>query len=113
MASPAKRKENDNNHENHHQQNLKGNRLLLTVLTGEVGGDEEEGRAEEGEAHPHRPLGLDLREDPGGDGGVLHLCVDQTHRGLESAQCLTLTPNPNPVSSELTLGVRVRVRARH
>lgn len=44
-------------------------------LTGEVGRDEEEGGAEEGEAHAQGPLGLDLGHDARGHRAALHLCV--------------------------------------
>lgn len=43
-------------------------------LTGEVGRDEEEGGAEEGEADAQGPLGLDVRYDACGHCGALHLC---------------------------------------
>lgn len=43
--------------------------------TGKMGGDEEERCAEEYKGHAHSSFGLDLRDDPGGDRGVLHFCA--------------------------------------
>ncbi len=40
-----------------------------------MGRDEEEGSAKKGEGDSHSPFGLDLRDDPGGDCGMLDLCV--------------------------------------
>lgn len=40
-----------------------------------MGCDEEEGSAKKGKGDSHSPFGLDLRDDPGCDCGMLHLCV--------------------------------------
>ena len=50
------------------------------LLTGKVGCDEEEGSAKKGEGDSHSPFRLDLRDDPGRDCGVLHLCVGQHNK---------------------------------
>lgn len=60
-------------------------RLLLETLdgwkvllpTGKMGCDEEERCAKEDKGHSHSSLGLDLRDDPGCDCGVLHFCAGQ------------------------------------
>lgn len=49
----------------------------LLPLTGKMGRDEEEGGAKKGEGNSHSPFGLDLRDDPGCDCGMLHFCVCQ------------------------------------
>lgn len=49
----------------------------LLSLTGKMGCDKEEGSAKKGKSDSHSPLGLDLRDDPSCDCGVLHFCVVQ------------------------------------
>lgn len=45
-----------------------------------MGSDEEEGSAKKGEGDSHSPFGLDLRDDPGCDCGMLHLCVGRQNK---------------------------------
>lgn len=63
------------------------------TLTGEVGGNEEERGAEEGQADSDSALGLDLGDDACGDRGVFHLCHGtwSQHGNFSTESCFTGT----------------------
>lgn len=49
--------------------------LEKLLLTGKMGSNEKERSAKKGEGNPHCAFGLDLRDDPRCDCGVLRLCA--------------------------------------
>lgn len=69
--------------------------------------DEEEGSAKKGKGDSHSSFGLDLRDDPGCDCGMLHLCVFSvraiTVKSVRFKTMWNTSPRQNPFMHMLLL----------